>query len=266
MPKKSSRKQEKKGEQNEEKTPSPSSHARCGFSTPGTPDDDETEEKEFRRFMNDTLTRIEKKQDKISGNLTQLTKRVQELEDGKHDFQTSLEYSETILRELQDENSVFKNIIEALESRYETMKQQLHVISEDQLMGERYSRSYNIKIVGIEEKEKENAHEVAVKFLGDKFVIAVDEVENAHRTGKIRSQKPRHIIVKLHKRPTKINIMKTQKQILQDSATYIITDLPRADVLEKKRLNHVMRQAWESGKTVVFRNGKLYIKKQLFKG
>lgn len=67
---------------------------------------------------------------------------------------------------------------------------------------ERYSRDFNIRVVGVVEEDGEDCLAVIRNYLtllG--FKEDVGEVENAHRTGKRREDKPRNIIVKLYSRP-----------------------------------------------------------------
>ena len=69
---------------------------------------------------------------------------------------------------------------------------------------ERYSRDFNIRILGVTETQGEDCLAITMDFISSLgFEEAVAEVENAHCTGKIRDDKPRHIIAKLYSRPFK---------------------------------------------------------------
>lgn len=64
---------------------------------------------------------------------------------------------------------------------------------------ERYSRDYNIRVIGVDEESGEDCMAIVLNYvnlLG--LEDATGEVENAHRTGKKREDKPRHIIAKLY--------------------------------------------------------------------
>ena len=226
--------------------------------TPASPDQNNmADEIEFRRFMKEAICKIESKLDTITVNQFKLTTKVSELEEDQREFKTALEYSETTIEELQTENLQLKDKIRVLENKCDMLHQQTLDIKEDQLQQERYSRGNNIRIVGIEEQEKENAHEVAVQFLREKFNVAATEVENAHRTGKKWPDKPQQIIAKLHSRITVRMIMKKQKETLADLPIYITNDMPRADFMEKRRLKSVMKSTREDGKSSSFRRGKV---------
>ena len=78
---------------------------------------------------------------------------------------------------------------------------------------ERYSRDFNIRVIGVIEEEGEDCMAIALNILtllG--FEDASGEIENAHRTGKKRNDKPRHIIVKLYSRPFKSSLLRVAKK------------------------------------------------------
>ena len=58
---------------------------------------------------------------------------------------------------------------------------------------ERYSRDFNIRVIGVIEEEGKDCMAIVLNILtllG--FEDASGEIENAHRTGKKRDDKPRH--------------------------------------------------------------------------
>ena len=88
------------------------------------------------------------------------------------------------------------------------------------------------------------------------------EVENAHRTGKKRDDKPRPIIAKLYSRPFKRRLLQAAKsadgkEILQ--GVKIVEDFTPSDFDARKKALPTMRKAYEDGKKVRFTKGKLYI-------
>ena len=77
---------------------------------------------------------------------------------------------------------------------------------------ERYSRDFNIRVIGVIEEEGEDCMAIVLNILtllG--FEEASGEIENAHRTGKKCDDKPRHIIVKLYSRPFKRSLLRVAK-------------------------------------------------------
>ena len=83
---------------------------------------------------------------------------------------------------------------------------------------ERHSRDFNIRVLGVVEEEGEDC----LSIIQDFFELlglrdAGGEVENAHRTGKKRDGKPRHIIAFWHigilySRPFKRNLLQVAKK------------------------------------------------------
>ena len=71
---------------------------------------------------------------------------------------------------------------------------------------ERYSRDFNIRILGVNETQGEDCLAITMDFiLSLGFEDAAAEVENAHRKGEknVGTNKPSHIIAKLYSRPFK---------------------------------------------------------------
>ena len=98
---------------------------------------------------------------------------------------------EDSLKNLQESNREVKNKLEHLE---------------------RYFRGFNIHLIGVGEEEGEDCITIFVDhftFLG--FEEAHGELENAHRTGRRRDRKPRHIIAKSYGRPFKKNLLRSAK-------------------------------------------------------
>ena len=77
---------------------------------------------------------------------------------------------------------------------------------------ERYSRDFNIRVLGVSEVDGEDCMTKILNYiirLGFENVEA--EVENAHRTGKKHDQRPKHIIAKLYSRPFKRGLLEASK-------------------------------------------------------
>ena len=131
---------------------------------------------------------------------------------------------------------------------------------------ERYSREFNIRVLGVNEDEGEDCISKILDFitsLGFEDVAA--EVENAHRTGKKRDDKSRPIIAKLYSRPFKRRLLQAAKsadgkEILQGVRILrIVEDFIPSDFDARKKALPTMRKAYEDGKKVRFTKGKLYI-------
>ena len=95
------------------------------------------------------------------------------------------------------------------------------------------------------------------KILG--FEDAYGELGNAHRTGKRRDDKARHIIAKLYSRPFKRNLLRVAKSPEMLNGVRIVEDFSPSDFELRKKALPKMKAAFEAGLKVRFTKGKLLI-------
>ena len=148
----------------------------------------------------------------------------------------------TPLKKLHESNRELKNKLEHLE---------------------RYSRDFNIRLIGVEEEEGEDCMTIVLDhftLLG--FEEAHEELENAHRTGRRQDGKPRHIIAKLYARPFKRNLLRAAKNPQNKNllnGVRLVEDFTPGDFELRKKALPMMKKAFEEGKKVRFTKGKLLI-------
>ena len=135
---------------------------------------------------------------------------------------------------------------------------------------ERYSRDFNICLIGVEEEEEEEEGEGCMVIVSDHFTLlgfeeAHGELENAHRTGRRQEGKPRHIIAKLYSRPFKRSLLRAannpQKKNLLNGVR-LVEDFTPGDFELRKKALPMIKRAFEEGKKVLqesFTKGKLFI-------
>lgn len=209
----------------------------------------------------------------------QITKLSDDLKDFQRNTNERLQKIESVMFKV-DEIDGLKTKQQQLEADVDNMKESLNFVSfnaeevdnlrrsNDDLKKrlehlERYSRDYNIRVLGVNEDEGEDCMSIILDFitsLGFEDVAA--EVENAHRTGKKRDDKPRPIIAKLYSRPFKRRLLQAAKsadgkETLQ--GVRIVEDFTPSDFDARKKALPTMRKAYEDGKKVRFTKGKLYI-------
>lgn len=121
---------------------------------------------------------------------------------------------------------------------------------------EQYSRKYNLRFCGIEEKENENCVNSIVEFCNEKLGVSltVDKFDRAHRVGKKEAGKTRSIMVKFINYNSKIAVCKCRKN-LKGSNFYINEDLTQFNL----RLFNFARGA-SSVKSVWFTDGKILVR------
>ena len=145
---------------------------------------------ELLSFKNTTDARRAKIENVISkiDEIDQLKPKVEKLEEDVGSLNTVLNETK---KSFQECNTELKKRVERLE---------------------RYSRDFNIRVLGVAEEDGENCFTIIRNYfalLG--FHNDFGEIENVHRTGKKRVGKPRQIIAKLYRRPFKREFLRVAK-------------------------------------------------------
>ena len=138
--------------------------------------------KDFQRSTNERLLRIESIMSKVD-EIDDIKSKQQQLEGDVESIKESLNFV-----------NINTEDVESLRKSNEDLKQKVKHL-------ERYSRDFNIRILGVNETQGEDCLGITMDLISSLgFEDAVTEVENAHRTEKNRDDKPRHIIAKLLRR------------------------------------------------------------------
>ncbi len=228
---------------------------------------------EFRKFMTDTLLDIRSKQDELltkqdkyderltvlEGKITKLDKHV---EQSLGEMQNSIEYSHTTITELTSRVDSLEKKLNSFNSVTNTLETTCKQNHELIINLERHSRSFNIRIAGIKEKDSDDIMKIATEIFV-KGGVPPEALELAHRVGRKIEGRDRQIICKLNSRVQKSLLFK-QRNKLREEGILIFDDLCHSDYEEKKRLRSVMEQAYKQGCKVLFRNGKLFINGNLY--
>ena len=201
-------------------------------------------------------------------------------------LEKSIEFSQGISSDntkrtmhLEKENLDLKNSIQILEKQCMDQKNSMLNLEKNLnvkiLNLERYSREFNIRFVGIPEKDNENCHNIIAKKIREENLYPGDEneilglIENAHRTGsksptggQDKKKTTRQIIDKFFSRPVKNSIMKAARASVnrnRNTSFMAYEDLPREDYQLKKKAQKQMDQAYKQGKKVRFWRGNMWI-------
>ena len=151
--------------------------------------------------------------------------------------------------DVEDRLSTNKNSIEELQTKLNDYKERcLHL--------ERYSRDFNLRFLNIPEEQEEDCVEKLQTILYDLLGYQAN-IENAHRTGRKRPGKPRHIIAKFLYRPERRKVFTNRKNL--GNNVWIVEDMIKEDVDKKKLYQDVMKKAYLEGKKPRFHHGSLYI-------
>ena len=123
---------------------------------------------------------------------------------------------------------------------------------------QRYTRGFNIRILGVMEEENENCIDSVENILKDYFDVSEHVIENAHRTGKRIGGKPRHIIAQFYSRATRRSVMAVAREKLAETVVRITDDLTPTDLEAKKRVIPLMNKLYSDKQKPRFDNGRLY--------
>ena len=121
---------------------------------------------------------------------------------------------------------------------------------------ERYSRDFNIRVLGVNEDEGEECMTIIADFITSLgFEDATAEIENDHHTGRKRNDKPSPIITRLYSRPFKRRLLQAAKSsdgkaILR--GVRFVEDFTPSDFIARTKALPLMKQAYDEGKKVHF--------------
>ena len=191
----------------------------------------------------------------------QITKLSNDLKDFQRNTNERLLKIESVMFNV-DEIDGLKTKQQQVEADVDNMKESLNFVSfnaeevenlrrsDDELKKRsehlgRYSRDFNIRVLGVNEDEGEDCVMIITDFITSLgFKDAAAEAENAHRTGKKQDDKPRPIIAKLYSRPFKRRLLQVAKSadgkaILQ--GVRIVEDFTPSDFNARKKALPLMR-------------------------
>ena len=163
------------------------------------------------------------------------------------DLSQSIEYQSSRIDDLKAgmEPLVKENVI--LKREVEKLQQQTQLNSVLINKHERFSRRNNLRIVGIATTEGENYVQIAEDVFFRHFDMHEMTVERAHRDGRGIPGRPAHILVKRLSYRDKIEVMKQAKTALKDVSFFIVDDLTKADLLEKKQTGKASERTLQQG-------------------
>ena len=177
---------------------------------------------ELRSSMELAFQGLNDKMDSILLNQDQMLGRIAALETTQKDLEHSEGFLSSAVEDLKADQLKFTAETERLDKQllelhklHDGLKklcdEKFRSIEEAQLKAERYSRSYNLRFGGISEKQEENPMTEVQNILRNHLKLDNIIIENAHRIGQRRSDKPRHIITKLLYRPQRQQILTTAR-------------------------------------------------------
>ena len=148
----------------------------------------------------DLLQELKSMRAELKGHIAKLS---DELKDFQRNTNERLLKLESIMSKV-DEIDGIKSKQQELGGDVESIKDLLNFVNVNTEEVENLRKDSNVTILGVNETQGEDCFAIAMDFiLSLGFEDAAAEVEKAHRTGRKRDNKPRHIIAKLYSRPFK---------------------------------------------------------------
>ena len=90
---------------------------------------------------------------------------------------------------------------------------------------ERYTRSFNFGILGLPQTDGENCVDSVRQ--KDKFDIEAPVIENPHRVGISRGDKPRQMIARFYSQATRRDVMISSRDLLHNTGLRFVDELPQ---------------------------------------
>ena len=184
---------------------------------------------------------------KVNSNTTQITDIIKSV-----DFES--EKSQDNANQIQE----LKIQLQQRESQLDSASYTISSMTSDLNSLERYTRSFNFRILGLPESEDENCMDSVRQILKDKFDIEAPVIENAHRVGISRGDKPRQMIARFYSRAIRRDVMISSRERLRNTRLRFVDDLTQKDLEEKRRIKPLMDKLYSENKRPRFINGRLY--------
>ena len=170
-----------------------------------------------------------------------------------------IEFESKRIDELEKKNKSLEKRTGNMEKEMNELRGKVFNLEANMNKGERFSRRNNFRIVGIKENQNPGVQEDCVSIvetiLRDKFGMEA-KVGRAHRDGAKHDNRPRHILVKTLSYRDKTQVMKTARQMLQSAGFFIVDDLTKQDLEEKRKWAEKVKALYSSGTKLRFYAGK----------
>ncbi|KAI8511746.1 hypothetical protein Bbelb_108460 [Branchiostoma belcheri] len=200
---------------------------------------DGTGAREFERFVRDALkdllkgqcdlkTKVESFEASVNNSLEHIFERVEKLETKNETLETKTKQQESVVEQLVEKCNTL----------------------------ERFSRRNNFRIVGVPVSRGENCIYVVSEILKNDFNLESATIERAHRDGKGFRGKPPHILTKMLSYRDKVAVMIKAKNALREKDYYVVDDLTKDDLREKKKWKTEVAAAYSRGEKCRFFAGK----------
>jgi len=143
-------------------------------------------------------------------------------------FKTQIEELTNEIKKLKSEKTEIEELNKKLEVSNKNYEVQIAQLTERSDMLEQYTRRNNLRIFGISEGKDEDCEGKALEIINRKLELNMtrEQICRVHRTGKIKSNKPRGIIIKFVSYKQRSLVFQNKKK-LKGSGIIITEDLTK---------------------------------------
>lgn len=190
----------------------------------------------FQKAFKDLQESLQKLESELGKAIEFQSKRIDDLFD-------KMATNDTQLKDMQQKLSDLENKITTKDSDVNKL--------------ERMTRRNNFRIVGVPSTTGEDCEEFVRTKVFPLFQDSPDmSIERCHRDGRGTSDHPPHILIRCLSYKSKLHVMKYRRAALQDQRFFIVDDLTRVDLLEKKKWATKVKELYDSGTKLRFTGGK----------
>ena len=240
---------------------------KSGKGTPKAKD----EEHEFQDFVRTSLLDNKSALENVVQKLNMVLANQAALENRLSELEPKVDQNSKDIKDINDCKEFDSQRISANEKSVEDLQQvsitqsremqnmtsQINSLQSQVLDMQRYTRGFNIRVIGVDETEDEVCLNKVSEILAEKFGIH-SAIENAHRTGPPRTDRPRQIIARFYSRFTRRTVMRSAREKLQNTNIRFVDDLTQKDLEEKIRLKPLMTELYNQNKKPRFIQGRLF--------
>ena len=225
----------------------------------------QVEHESFENFVRGQFSSLAAKMDSILAGQAALEKRCEAIESRvdsntqqSSDIIRSLNFESERINEHEAELADLKQVVKELRIKSQQDTSIITSLTSDMSGLQRYTRSFNVRILGMPEEKDENCVESVERLFVEHFDVPNGSIENAHRVGKSDAGKPRQMIARFHSRATRRDVMVAARETLANTGLRVIDDLTQKDLETKRRVLPLMEKLYTENKKPRFANGRLF--------
>ena len=219
----------------------------------------------FENFVRKSLTSMGAKMDSILAGQAALEDRcniietrVAKNESTVQDTIKSINFNSDQVKDLTSEIATIKKQLQDYQIESQQARITIATLQSETNNLQRYTRSFNVRFLGIPEQEREDCVATVEGLVSKHFGVPPGAIENAHRVGQSSGGKPRQMIARFYSRVTRRLVMTSAREALSNTGLRVVDDLTPKDLETKRRVLPLMEKLYADNKKPRFINGRLF--------